>query len=148
MIRLSRWKGSDDFSNDSYRPCGIHSLVPFRGSPVRLEGLLRPCRNRWAGQGKRMHDFVCRCAFLMPVVPCLWLAAGAKLQVGLPVLISVSWLCQPGAAAPSTPHAVLSVVVASCGLMCLLCVAAPCGCLLYTSPSPRDATLSRMPSSA
>jgi len=24
----------------------------------------------------------------------------------------------------------------------------PCGCLLYTSPSPRDATLSRMPSSA
>ena len=23
-----------------------------------------------------------------------------------------------------------------------------CGCLLYTSPSPRDATLSRMPSSA
>ena len=26
--------------------------------------------------------------------------------------------------------------------------AAPSGCLLYTSPSPRDATLSRMPSSA
>ena len=25
---------------------------------------------------------------------------------------------------------------------------APCACLLYTSPSPRDATLSRMPSSA
>ena len=25
---------------------------------------------------------------------------------------------------------------------------APCSCLLYTSPSPRDATLSRMPSSA
>ena len=24
----------------------------------------------------------------------------------------------------------------------------PVGCLLYTSPSPRDATLSRMPSSA
>ena len=24
----------------------------------------------------------------------------------------------------------------------------PCVCLLYTSPSPRDATLSRMPSSA
>ena len=24
----------------------------------------------------------------------------------------------------------------------------PCYCLLYTSPSPRDATLSRMPSSA
>ena len=24
----------------------------------------------------------------------------------------------------------------------------PCTCLLYTSPSPRDATLSRMPSSA
>ena len=27
-------------------------------------------------------------------------------------------------------------------------VAKACGCLLYTSPSPRDATLSRMPSSA
>ena len=26
--------------------------------------------------------------------------------------------------------------------------ALPCACLLYTSPSPRDATLSRMPSSA
>ena len=26
--------------------------------------------------------------------------------------------------------------------------ASPCTCLLYTSPSPRDATLSRMPSSA
>ena len=27
-------------------------------------------------------------------------------------------------------------------------VSPPCPCLLYTSPSPRDATLSRMPSSA
>ena len=27
-------------------------------------------------------------------------------------------------------------------------IAAACSCLLYTSPSPRDATLSRMPSSA
>ena len=27
-------------------------------------------------------------------------------------------------------------------------ITAPEGCLLYTSPSPRDATLSRMPSSA
>ena len=27
-------------------------------------------------------------------------------------------------------------------------VTSPIGCLLYTSPSPRDATLSRMPSSA
>ena len=27
-------------------------------------------------------------------------------------------------------------------------LATPCSCLLYTSPSPRDATLSRMPSSA
>ena len=32
------------------------------------------------------------------------------------------------------------------GTMCL--TEAHCGCLLYTSPSPRDATLSRMPSSA
>ena len=34
-------------------------------------------------------------------------------------------------------------------LGCYACVSAcPSGCLLYTSPSPRDATLSRMPSSA
>ena len=31
-------------------------------------------------------------------------------------------------------------------LQCQLCIVK--GCLLYTSPSPRDATLSRMPSSA
>ena len=30
----------------------------------------------------------------------------------------------------------------------LITIYAPPGCLLYTSPSPRDATLSRMPSSA
>ena len=30
----------------------------------------------------------------------------------------------------------------------LYCKMEPCSCLLYTSPSPRDATLSRMPSSA
>ena len=29
-----------------------------------------------------------------------------------------------------------------------LSIAGNCSCLLYTSPSPRDATLSRMPSSA
>ena len=29
-----------------------------------------------------------------------------------------------------------------------LCICKKCSCLLYTSPSPRDATLSRMPSSA
>ena len=29
-----------------------------------------------------------------------------------------------------------------------VCVCVYCVCLLYTSPSPRDATLSRMPSSA
>ena len=34
------------------------------------------------------------------------------------------------------------------GFWLLLAVAIPYGCLLYTSPSPRDATLSRMPSSA
>ena len=31
---------------------------------------------------------------------------------------------------------------------CAWCAAPPAPCLLYTSPSPRDATLSRMPSSA
>ena len=36
-------------------------------------------------------------------------------------------------------------VLAYCGLQCINTVPS---CLLYTSPSPRDATLSRMPSSA
>ena len=36
------------------------------------------------------------------------------------------------------------VVVPSAGVVAVLMA----GCLLYTSPSPRDATLSRMPSSA
>ena len=33
-------------------------------------------------------------------------------------------------------------------LLCLNLMSSPGACLLYTSPSPRDATLSRMPSSA
>ena len=33
-------------------------------------------------------------------------------------------------------------------LLCVMLCAESADCLLYTSPSPRDATLSRMPSSA
>ena len=36
----------------------------------------------------------------------------------------------------------------SAAALILLVIALVYGCLLYTSPSPRDATLSRMPSSA
>ena len=45
------------------------------------------------------------------------------------------------------PYAVLAVIMTFyplSGFIADVC----CGCLLYTSPSPRDATLSRMPSSA
>ena len=49
------------------------------------------------------------------------------------VNIVVSWLCV-------CVDEMLSVVVAV--------VVVHCGCLLYTSPSPRDRTRSRMPSSA
>ena len=44
---------------------------------------------------------------------------------------------------------VKSISTAMGALLIFLCVGALIGtCLLYTSPSPRDATLSRMPSSA
>ena len=42
----------------------------------------------------------------------------------------------------------MPLVLASTGLVCSLLRSEQTSCLLYTSPSPRDATLSRMPSSA
>ena len=42
----------------------------------------------------------------------------------------------------------LLVVVAIIGTLAAVGVVAYNGCLLYTSPSPRDRSLSRMPSSA
>ena len=44
------------------------------------------------------------------------------------------------------PHA--SELIAECVVAMAFCASAEDLCLLYTSPSPRDATLSRMPSSA
>ena len=41
---------------------------------------------------------------------------------------------------------VVAVTAAACGALSI--VAPPWACLLYTSPSPRDGLLSRMPSSA
>ena len=47
-------------------------------------------------------------------------------------------------------HETVSAVLVEAGRMCeeKLSPLQRIGCLLYTSPSPRDATLSRMPSSA
>ena len=50
---------------------------------------------------------------------------------------------QAGAAAPSTPSSATAVPMSDVRLLPSFYA-----CLLYTSPSPRDATLSRMPSSA
>ena len=49
---------------------------------------------------------------------------------------------------PVDSHASLAVGWHGVGLTLLSIVLLLAGCLLYTSPSPRDATLSRMPSSA
>ena len=53
-------------------------------------------------------------------------------------LFALGWLLQV-----LPPHEAVAIVVA-----CSVLVSLPGVCLLYTSPSPRDATLSRMPSSA
>ena len=45
------------------------------------------------------------------------------------------------------PHPIL-VATGDVLLVAVVALAAAVDCLLYTSPSPRDATLSRMPSSA
>ena len=52
------------------------------------------------------------------------------------------WMYSPGAV-----FADLAAAVAD-GADCIDGVGQLCGCLLYTSPSPRDGLLSRMPSSA
>ena len=72
------------------------------------------------------------------------LSAGAGLKIGL------SWLVTGGLSRIDSlfKTARESLPLAMCAVI-LFCLAALVeGCLLYTSPSPRDATLSRMPSSA
>ena len=62
-------------------------------------------------------------------------------RVGLNRLMNVGMVLQIGALSMLTvPEAMLGVV--------WVMAAQALSCLLYTSPSPRDATLSRMPSSA
>ena len=46
------------------------------------------------------------------------------------------------------PPARTEVLEAAASAVVAVCLDERAGCLLYTSPSPRDATLSRMPSSA
>ena len=51
-------------------------------------------------------------------------------------------------AAFALPAGPVQLVLICLGMLIAAGTTGPCGCLLYTSPSPRDATLSRMPSSA
>ena len=72
-----------------------------------------------------------------------FMAAGfCMLESGLVTTKSVSTI----AAKNIGKFAICSLIFFLCGYN--LAYGIPEGCLLYTSPSPRDATLSRMPSSA
>ena len=64
-----------------------------------------------------------------------FILAGLIVTVGVAVVLVVDWvtLASAGVLGGAVDLAVVGVVFV---------------CLLYTSPSPRDATLSRMPSSA
>ena len=67
----------------------------------------------------------------------------------LPVALSVHFVIQQhGGAIASVLAGVLTAVTMAGPLGCVLPPNLLYSCLLYTSPSPRDATLSRMPSSA
>ena len=78
-----------------------------------------------------------------------WIAATSE-STGQSLAVGVEVPLLPGSVAdacfdPSDPTADPSVAALRDGLVALL---EQWPCLLYTSPSPRDATLSRMPSSA
>ena len=75
------------------------------------------------------------------------------------VVISLSLCCEPELLIADEPTTALDVSIQSQILdlikkltkernLAVILITHDMGCLLYTSPSPRDATLSRMPSSA
>ena len=79
---------------------------------------------------------------LATIVAGRWLDAGRERFVIIVSLVAIAVACVVALAGTVPAFAIMAV---------LLGVAAgyvTVGCLLYTSPSPRDATLSRMPSSA
>ena len=61
-----------------------------------------------------------------------------------PLSTSVHYFKSDNIAFPNAQHCIFNKP----DLSCFICHLNECTCLLYTSPSPRDATLSRMPSSA
>ena len=86
------------------------------------------------------------------------LIAGARISLSL-ALLAVITACIPGTALgiaaawhggwlEGLTNTLSNAILALPGLLLVLLFAAISPCLLYTSPSPRDATLSRMPSSA
>ena len=88
---------------------------------------------------------------LAPTVRIAVALGSVLLAAGLLLFVSAHWEGMP----PQGRFALLMVAVVGLhGLAGLLTERFPAmavglhGCLLYTSPSPRDATLSRMPSSA
>ena len=73
----------------------------------------------------------------------VWIS-GSK-NAALPILVA-SLLCENLATINNVPH--LQDVTTTIELLGTLGVDLSINCLLYTSPSPRDCLLSRMPSSA
>ena len=108
---------------------GIAPLHPLPGSFNLCGGAPRRCTLRWAGLLQhRSH-----------------LLGGAPFQPQLQIepIQERAGEPLPGALALADAAATAMVAVAMPAAG-----AGICSCLLYTSPSPRDATLSRMPSSA
>ena len=72
--------------------------------------------------------------------------AHLRVQLTLQILLS-EWPTQLGLSqAFNIPTLLLSLLIYNCCCRCCFCCSY--SCLLYTSPSPRDGLLSRMPSSA
>ena len=75
-------------------------------------------------------------------------SAGALLDSGVPLELVVALIAGDAERTDVLASRVVSLGDGTVRLTHVAVVVHPSGCLLYTSPSPRDATLSRMPSSA